>query len=126
MKAYKLMRYGKDGKIYPLFINRKEETPVGEWLQAECYPTKGFAVRCGWHCTFTPWAPHLKTELKSGERRVWFEVEVDDWESYDRPESQGGSWILAQKMKVIREVSNEEVKEICNINGYEPLHRIVG
>lgn len=104
MKAYKLMRKKKDGKIYPLFINKTIPTPIGEWLQAECHPTKGFAVRKGWHCCFTPFAPHLKMELANGEKRVWVEVEVEDWNKYDRPESQGGAWILAQKMKIVREL----------------------
>jgi hypothetical protein len=102
MRAYKLLRIKKDGKLYPLFINKKNSTPIGEWLEAECCPTKGFAVRKGWHCCFKPVAPHLKMELASGERRVWVECEVEDWESYSRPESQGGSWILAQRMKLIK------------------------
>ena len=102
MRAYKLLRIKKDGKLYPLFINKKNSAPIGEWLEAECYPTKGFAVRKGWHCCFKPIAPHLKMELASGEKRVWVECEVEDWESYDRPESQGCAWILAQRMKLIK------------------------
>lgn len=102
MKAYKLLRIKKDGKLYPLFINKTTPTPIGEWLPAECIPTKGFAVRKGWHCCFKPHAPHLKMKLSSGEQRVWVECEVEDWESYARPESQGGNWILAQKMKLIK------------------------
>jgi hypothetical protein len=98
MIAYKLVRKRKDGTYGPLFIDARLRMPIGEWMQAECHPRKGFAVRQGWHCTFTPYAPHL-----SEEGRVWLQVEVEDWESYDRPESQGGAWILAQRMKVIRE-----------------------
>lgn len=116
MKAYKLVRKKKDGKLYPLFINKNVATPIGEWLQAECFPTKGFAIRKGWHTCFIPLAPHLKTTLASGEQRVWIEVEVDDYTTYDRPESQGGRWILAQKMKVLRELSFEEVEEILKKN----------
>ena len=114
MKAYKLLRIKKDGKLYPLFINKTVPTPIGEWLDAECIPTNGFAVRCGFHCTFTPWAPHLKMELASGEQRVWVECEVEDFTTYDRPESQGGKWVLAQKMKLIRKLSIEEVNKILN------------
>lgn len=110
MKAYKLVRKGKDGLLYPLFITRNKPTPIGVWLPATCNPTKGFAVRCGWHCCFTPYAPHLKERLANGEQRVWIEVEVEDWESYDRPESQGGAWILAQRMKVVRELTFDEVE----------------
>ena len=47
MKAYKLLRMKKDGKLYPLFINKTIATPIGEWMEAECHPTKGFAVRQG-------------------------------------------------------------------------------
>lgn len=54
MKAYKLLRKLSDGKLYPLFIHKTYSTPFNEWMQAECYPTKGFAVRCGWHCTIRP------------------------------------------------------------------------
>ncbi len=48
-------------------------------------------------------APHL-----SERGRVWVEVEVDDYELYDRPESQGGTWVLAQKMKVVNEQQKED------------------
>ena len=104
MKAYKLMRIKKDGLVYPLFINKNTPTKFGKWLPAECHPTKGFAVRTGWHCCFEMNAPHLKKELANGEKRVWVEVEVEDFETYNRPESQGGKWILANKMKAIRVV----------------------
>lgn len=114
MRAYKLLRKKKDGLLYPLFINKKNPTPIGEWMQAECFPTKGFAVRCGWHCCFKPLAPHLSMRLASGEQRVWVECEVEDFEKYDRPESQGGAWILAQHMKIVRELTEEEVAEILS------------
>ena len=99
MKAYKLIRKMKDGSLSPLFINRRSRIPVGEWMEAEFYPTKGFAPRKGWHCTLEPVAPHL-----SEKGRVWVEVEVEDIEMYDRPESQGGTWVLAQRMKIVREI----------------------
>ena len=112
MKAYKLLRKLKDGNLYPLFIHKTYSTPIGEWMQAECFPTKGFAVRKGWHCCFKPLAPHLSIQLANGEQRVWVECEVEDIETYDRPKSQGGAWILAQRMKILREISLEEVGEI--------------
>ena len=112
MKAYKLMRMKKDGKVYPLFIDKTTPTKFGEWLPAECHPTKGFAVRQGWHCCFTPYAPHLKETLSNGEQRVWVEVEVEDYHTYDRPESQGGAWILANRMKAIRIITMEEAAAI--------------
>lgn len=109
--AYKLLRLGKDGNLHPLFIERNQTIPVGEWLQAEdnstYATTHGFASRPGWHCCFKPIAPHLKTELASGEKRVWCEIEVDHStiKTYPRPESQGGTWILAQRMRIVRTMS---------------------
>jgi len=99
MKAYKLIRKIKDGSLSPLFINKKSRIPVGVWMDAELNPTKGFAVRKGWHCTLTPEAPHL-----SKNKRVWVEVEVDDFEYFKRPESQGGTWVLAQRMQIVKEL----------------------
>lgn len=110
--AYKLMRQLSDGTVHPLFINKREPTKFGVPLKAECYPTKGFAVRKGWHCCFTPYAPHLKEKLANGEQRVWVEVLVRDFETYNRPESQGGKWILAQEMIAKRIVADDEVKQI--------------
>ena len=91
------MRLRKNNTLGSLFINRKAIIPIGVWLEAEDYPTKGYAHRPGWHCTFKPIAPHL-----SEKDRVWVECEVEDYGIYDRPECQGGQWILANKMKIIR------------------------
>lgn len=99
MIAYKLVRKMKDGTLAPLFINKRLRFDFNKWLKAESHPTKGFAFRKGFHCTLKPLAPHL-----SPKGRVWVEVEVDDYEKYNRPESQGGTWVLAQKMKVLREL----------------------
>lgn len=104
MKAYKLVRKMKDGTLSPLFINQKFRFPMGEWLTAEAHPTKGFAFRKGWHCTLQPVAPHL-----SEKNRVWVEVETRFYKTYNRPESQGGTWLLADEMKVVRELADEEV-----------------
>ncbi len=104
MIAYKLVRKMKDGSLAPLFINRKQRVPVGIWMEAESHPTKGFAHRKGWHCTLKPVAPHLKESPKNQTGRVWVEVEVQDTELYNRPESQGGTWVLAQMMRVIKEM----------------------
>ena len=60
----------------------------------------------------SPLAPHLSIKLANGEQRVWVECEVEDYATYNRPESQGGTWILAQKMKVVKELSMNEVQQI--------------
>ncbi len=99
MIAYKLFRELKDGSISPLFINKKARLKINEWLKSESHPTKGFAYRQGWHCTLQPIAPHLSTNGRS-----WYRVEIDDYKFYNRPESQGGTWVLADMMKILNKV----------------------
>jgi hypothetical protein len=101
MIAYKLVKI-KDDKLYSLFINRKEQLQIGKWLKAECFTTKGFAKRVGWHCCLKPIAPHLKQNLANGEKRIWVECEIKDYTTYNRPESQGGVWLLAEYIKINR------------------------
>jgi len=102
MKAYKLLKQRRDGSLGPLFINVKQKIPIGDWLESECHPTKGYAVRPGWHCTAKPKAPHLAKKPKSGQIRVWCEVEINDITPFQRPKSQGGLWYLAKYMRIIR------------------------
>lgn len=99
MLAYKLLRKRKNGTLGPLFINRRQIIPIGEWLQAENHPTKGYAIRPGWHTTSKPEAPHL-----SMKGRVWMKVEISNYEKMIRPQSQGGIWWLAKQMKVLNKV----------------------
>ena len=70
MIAYKLVRKLKDGSLAPLFINKKQRLPIGEWMQAEDHPTKVYAVRPGWHCLLKPEASRL-----SKKGRMWVKVE---------------------------------------------------
>ena len=116
MIAYKLIRQMKDGSLSPLFINKKSRMRQNKWMKAECFPTKGFAVRPGWHCTCRPEAPHL-TE----KDRVWVEVEIEDFKEHRRPLNQGGMWYLADKMKIIRILSDAAVRNIRN--GQKPVKR---
>lgn len=102
MTAYKLFKVRKDGSIGSLFINASRKLPVGEWMEAEATKRKGFAFRPGWHCCFTPYAPHLKLELATGETRKWFEVEIAQWHTEKKPQNQGGAWLLARKLKIVR------------------------
>ena len=99
--AYKLFRQLKSGEITSLFINKSRRLPYDQWLNSENYPTKGFAVRPGWHCTELPKAPHLKMELANGEKRVWKKVLIEDYSEFKRPENQGGMWYLAKRMKIL-------------------------
>jgi len=96
MIAYKLFRQMKNGAIKSLFINKQEEYFYNVWMEAKECPTKGFAFRPYWHCTSEPIAPHL-----SEKGRVWRKVEMDDFQEMQRPESQGGKWYLAKKIKIL-------------------------
>lgn len=108
MVVYKKVRVLKDGNYYPLFIDKTKPFRFNEWMKAEFHPTKGFAPRSlgkdedgteigGWHCCFRPEAPHIADQLKSGERRVWMRCLIKGkTATYDRPESQGGTWVLAE------------------------------
>ena len=100
MKAYKLLRKRKDGSLGPLFINAKQRIPKGEWLQAEPHRKRGFCFRPGWHCAPEPVAPHLSTK-----GRVWCEVEIENFQTLVRPHIQGGSWLLAERMRIVRELN---------------------
>lgn len=95
MKAFKLFKLRKNGNISSLFINNKAIIPLKKWLPARAYPTKGFAFRPGWHSMKTKKAPHL-----SKKNRVWAEVEIKDYEKYERPKCQGGTWYLSRWIKV--------------------------
>lgn len=114
MRVYKKVRIKQDGKCYPLFIGKQKAFEFGKWMKAEFIPTKGFAPRSingidnenpigGWHCTYEMNAPHIADQLKSGEKRVWIECEAKgEMKTYDRPESQGGTWCLVEWLKPIR------------------------
>jgi|ETN02SMinimDraft_4_1059925.scaffolds.fasta_scaffold33455_3 hypothetical protein len=100
MLAYKLVRKLKSGKLTPLFINKSLGIELNTWYESECLPTKGFKVRQGWHCTPLPIAPHL-----SKKNRVWVKVEIQDVTEYQRPESQGGLWYTANRIKFLEVLS---------------------
>lgn len=119
MKAYKLIRQKKDGKLYPLFIDNKWAREIGVWYEAGLFPKVGFQPRKGYHMCFIPYAPHLKEDLASGEHRVWVECDIEDYEVYDRPAQQGGQWLLAQRMRINRILTKEEVESILKANGKE-------
>lgn len=82
--GWKLFEMRDDQKLFPLFINKKEETPMNEWVMAEIvdyHPS--FAHRPGWHIgTGVPSAAWLmsadgiyKSQRGKRFKRVWCEVE---------------------------------------------------
>lgn len=92
-KGFKLFEQKEDGRLYPLFIGKGKETPIGEWIPAENIPTRGYSERPGWHCSqSTPDAPWLrgydgsdlgpyKSRFRNG-KRVWCEVLYDTTNDY--------------------------------------------
>lgn len=83
-KGYKLFEMRNDGKLFPLFIGKTQETLINEWVPAEIIMEhKGFAHRPGWHIGATmPSAPWLmgadgtyKSQRGKRFKRVWCEVE---------------------------------------------------
>jgi hypothetical protein len=104
VKAYKLFNRGKDGNLYPLFVNSNEPVPIGRWIEAKSgtmtdkgkVKSKGgsLAYRPGWHSGNLPIAHHIggktdptKKSAPPDYRRsheVWAEVEHPDdvdWQS---------------------------------------------
>lgn len=144
VKAYKLFRTKKSqpGKLFPLFIGKTKDVPVGKWMVAENIPTKGFAKRPGWHAGARPEAPHLlKKDGTLSEDRVWAEVEMPAETDYtpealqqptrdfkDRIPDRGfyrfstqkkqgeHGWIIGGALKVNRTLSATEVDAILASN----------
>lgn len=92
MKTYKLFRI-KNGKLYPLYVNAKEETPIGEWVKSKSgelvdgthVKASGcggkLRLRSGYHSTdipFTDWIGEKQKDGTLAQRKdcVWCECEV--------------------------------------------------
>lgn len=138
MIGYKLFRIKKTrpGELFPLFIDKTRSVPIGKWVSAENIPTRGYAIRPGWHLGCLPKADHLlKRDGTFPENRVWTkvyfvsEIDYNDFVSesktndmknvpingfyyFKRPKHQGGYWIIADKIKVIKILSPEEIENI--------------
>lgn len=97
--AYKLFKKRKDGSLGSLFVNARAKLGLDEWYRAKNYRPKTLKERPGFHCLPEPKAPHLSTK-----GRVWCEVEIKDFTTLDRPESQGGKWLLANHLRIVREL----------------------
>ena len=150
MTEYKLFEMRDDGKLFPLFIGKKEETPINEWVMAEIIEHHpGFAHRPGWHIGATmpsaPWLMSANGTYKSqrGKRfkRVWCEVEyvadidyteevlklpkkcfidrLPDGGFYNFRESGNRLWIIADRIKVIRILNEDERQKILKEANYD-------
>lgn len=149
-KGWKLFEMNSDGKLFPLFIGKNEETVMNEWVMAEIIMEhKGFAHRPGWHIgaemPSAPWLMSADGTYKSQRgkkfRRVWCEVEYVadvDYTStvenlpkkcftdrlpeggfYNFRESGNRLWIIADRIKVTRILSEEERVKIMNQMNYD-------
>jgi len=147
VKAYKQFRTLKSqpGKLFPLFIGKDEETPVGKWMDAEHLPTKGYAPRPGWHAGVLPLAPHLRS-TKTGtiqEGRVWAEVELPDdqpWQDkantsktkdirdkvpadghyrFNTSKMNGGAWLIGGSLKINKVLTDDDVQQVLHSSGIE-------
>ena len=149
-KGYKLFEMREDGKLFPLFIGKNEETVIGKWIPAEIIiEHKGFSHRPGWHLgAKMPSAPWLmsadgvyKSQRGKKFKRVWCEVEYAADVDYtdvvsklpkkcftDRlptngyyafKESGDRLWIIADRIKVTRILSEEERQQVLKEMNYD-------
>lgn len=148
--GYKLFEQRDDGRLFPLFIGKTQETPMNEWVPAEIIMDhKGFAHRPGWHIGATmpsaPWLMSADGTYKSqrGKRfeRVWCEVEyvadidytdevlklpkkcftdrLPDGGFYKFRESGNRLWIIADRIKVTKVLSEYERIQILDAMNYD-------
>lgn len=150
--GYKVFEMDQHGKLYPLFIDKKKEYPIGKWIKAEnIQHHPGFASRPGIHLGVLPAAPHLMSYGPNGKgyykgrcknwKRVWVEVEYNCTVDYndevskltkkcftDRIPENGWyafkeygktTWILSDKIKILRIIDEEERQTILKAAGYD-------
>ena len=148
-KGFKLFEMDTENNLYPLFIDKKTIYPIGEWIQAENHPTKGFASRPGIHVGQLCSAPWLmstdgiyKSQRSKYWKRVWCEVEYNATIDYtdvveklqkkcfvDRIPENGfykfretgcnRIWIITDKIKITRIISEEERLQILKELNYD-------
>lgn len=104
-KAYKLVKVGKDGKFYPLFVKHGEENSdfkIGEWIKAKSggmdnkgkveSSIGGLAYRPGFHAGDLPIAHHIGKKIDKFAKKpqyrpnnqMWAEIEMAndlDWQT---------------------------------------------
>lgn len=100
------------------------------------------SLRPGWHSTETPFTDWIGKRMPDGTLAqkpdtVWCECEVDGdqivvtsrygsrellngWYYFRTNAKQKESWIISNRIKINRVLSNEEVASICRSKGIEP------
>ena len=148
-RGFKLFEMDTENNLYPLFIDKKTVYPIGEWIYAENHPTNGYAKRPGLHvgeiCS-APWLMSADGTYKSQRskywKRVWCEVEYNATVDYtDVVESlpkkcftdcvpndgfykfrEAGCnriWIITDKIKIIKIISEQERMKILESMTYD-------
>lgn len=152
LKGYKLFEMNKEGRLFPLFIDKTTETKTNEWVMAEIIEKHdGFAHRPGWHLgaqmPSAPWLMSADGTYKSQRgktfKRVWCEVEyvadvdytdivqqlpkkcftdrLPDNGFYNFRESGNRLWVIADRIRVTKIISENERQEIMKSNGYDEM-----
>lgn len=147
--GYKLFEMDTHNNLYPLFIDKRTAYPIGEWIQAENYPTKGYAKRPGLHvgqiCS-APWLMSADGTYKSQRskywKRVWCEVEYNATVDYTEVVEQlpkkcftdhipengfykfretgcNRIWIITDSIKIIRVIDEYERMQILDAMNYD-------
>lgn len=146
--GYKLFEMDECGNLYALFIDKNTIMPIGEWLLAGNFPTKGFALRPGFHIGEIPAAPWLmsangtyKSQRRKNWKRVWAEVEyVADIDYTLAVQTLPGKcmkhtlphhgfyqfretgvnrvWIIASQMRITRVLTEQERMEVLKEMNY--------
>lgn len=149
--GYKLFEMRDDGKLFPLFIGKTQETPVNKWVPAEIIPTPRFSLRPGWHLNCElPSAVHLmsadgtyKSQRGKRFKRVWCEVEyaadidyteevsklpkgyftdrLPDGGFYAFKESGNRLWIIADRIRITKIISENERQQILKSMNYDEM-----
>lgn len=94
--AYKMFKVKKNqyGKLFPLFVDNMNETPIGVWVDAKEGERKengkvksslgDLAFRPGWHLSDYPLATHIGVRDENGDIKyihpdyIWCECEYSD------------------------------------------------
>lgn len=148
MVTYKLFRL-KGGKLYPLFVDTKQEMPLGKCLEAKVGELADashvksrlgpLSLRPGFHSTEVPFTDWIG--MREGDRlvqrpdTVWCECEVTgeeeqvcrngkrtlpaDWYYFRTKARQPFPWIISNRILIKRILSHAEVSAICRDHGIE-------
>ena len=150
-KGYKLFEQDPKGNLYPLFIDKNEVMPIGEWIKAKILPTKGFSVRPGLHlgeiCS-APWLMSANGTYKSQRSKYWKRVWVlceyiaeNDYSEevellpkkcfQDRLPENGfykfkevglnRIWVICDQIRIIKVLSEEKRQNILKESNYNEM-----